>query len=326
MGRFTQAVRLVTCSLVGGLALLGPAAVAGVKAAAIPQGTAQSAGPSLGRPCGTMVGKTVADQVMLIWEENHNYSSIIGYPGAPELNHLATQCGLATGYEAETHPSLPNYLEMTSGLSYAYSPWDTDCDPQGNCTTSAESIFSELGATGRQWRSYAEGMSGNCGLTSYDNYAARHNPAVYYAPIRRECVAWDQPMGTPSRGPLHQALISGPAAGLTTVTPDLEDDMHDGTVAQADAWLSGWLPQVVASPGYRSGRMVVLIAWDEGTGSGNVPSHVPLIVMSASTPAGARSALSYNDFSVLRTICQLTGVAIPGQAARAPSLLGPFHL
>jgi phosphatidylinositol-3-phosphatase len=339
VSRCAKAVKLVSHSLVGSLALLGVAGVAGAGGAADAHASvvvakpAATLGPvpSLGHPCGTLAGKPVVDQVMLVWEENHSYSSVIGYPGAPELNGLAVKCGLATEYEAQTHPSLPNYMEMTSGQSYAYSPWDTDCDPQGNCTTSAASIFSELGATNReatsrQWRSYAEGMTANCGLTSYDNYAARHNPAVYYAPIRRECDAWDQPMGTVSGGALHQALTSGPSVALTTVTPDLQDDMHDGTVAQADTWLSRWLPQVVASPGYRSGHLAVLIAWDEGSGSGNVPSHVPFIVMSASTPPGTRSALSYNDFSVLRTICQLTGVASLGQASRAPSLVGPFHL
>jgi hypothetical protein len=114
--------------------------------------------------------------------------------------------------------------------------------------------------------------------------------------------------------------------GLTTVTPDLQDDMHDGTVAQADNWVAGWLPQVLASPAYRSGRLAVLIVWDEGEGSGNVPSHAPLIVMSASTPAGTRSALAFDDYSVLRTVCQLNGVPDLGRASAAASLLGPFHL
>ncbi len=125
---------------------------------------------------------------------------------------------------------------------------------------------------------------------------------------------------------MHQALVSGPSAALSTVTPDLLDDMHDGTVAQADSWLAGWLPQIVASPAYRSGHLAVLIAWDEGAGAGNVPSHVPLIVMSASTPAGTRAAAAFDDFSVLHTICQLTGVADLERASSAAALVGPFHL
>jgi acid phosphatase len=268
----------------------------------------------------------VVNQVLLVWEENHSYSSVVGNPSAPELNSLAAQCGLATQYAALTHPSLPNYMERTSGRSYASYPWDSDCDPQGTCTTSAKSIFEELGTSGRQWRSYVEAMGHNCGLASYGQYAAKHNPAVYYTAIRRECDAWDQPLGTLTNGPLHQALATGPTVALTTVTPDLQDDMHDGTVAQADGWLADWLPQVVASPAYRSGHLAVLVAWDEGSGPGNVASHTPLIVVSASTPSGARSAVAFNDFSVLLAICQLTGVASLGKASTAASLVGPFHL
>lgn len=261
-----------------------------------------------------------------MWEENHNYGSVIGNPTAPVLNNLAAECGLATQYEANTHPSLPNYMEMTSGQSFASWPWDTNCDPGGSCTTPVKSVFSELAAAGRQWRSYVEEMGHGCGLVSYDDYAAKHNPAVYYSAIRHQCAAWDQPLGTPRSGPWHRAIVSQRPIALTTVTPDLQDDMHDGTVAQADHWLRAWLPQVIASPAYRSGHLAVLIAWDEGAGSGNVPSHAPLVVMSASTPAGTRSALAFDDYSVLGAICQLTGVPLLGKASGAASLVGPFHL
>ncbi len=317
--------KAMICTLAGAIAAIG---LAGASAAGSTPTEAAATGvfPTLSRPCGTRAGKPVVDQVLLIWEENHSYSSIIGNPSAPEINSFAAKCGLATRYAALTHPSLPNYMEMTSGLSFASWPWVGDCDPQGSCTTTAASIFSELGAAGRQWRSYVEAMGRNCGLASYGEYAAKHNPAVYYTTARHECETWDQPMGTPPGGPMHQALVSGPSAALTTVTPDLLDDMHDGTVAEADTWLKSWWPLVLSSPAYRAGRLAVVLVWDEGAGSGNAPSHVPLIVISASTPAGARSALPFDDFSVLRSICQLTGVASPGQASKSATFLGPFHL
>ena len=278
-------------------------------------------------PCGYLRGRPKVDQVMLVWEENHAYSSIIGNPAAPEINRLASECGLATNYYSIGHPSLPNYLAMTSGLPYASWPWTTDCDPQGGCVTGAASIFSELAEKGRQWRSYAESMGASCGLASYGTYAAKHNPAVYYTMARADCRRWDQPMGTPSRGALRAELRRGPTVALTTLSPNVDDDMHDGTVGQADSWLASWLPQVVSSPAYRSGRLAVVVVWDEGTGSGATEqSHVPLVVMSASTPRGARSAAFLDDYSVLHVICQLTGVPQLNQAARAPSFVSSFHL
>ena len=310
----------------GGAAGTGTTAVATTAGSAAVPLTAHGAVPDLARPCGTSARKPVVDEVLLIWEENHDYGSIIGNPDAPEINALATKCGLATQYEALTHPSLPNYMEMTSGRSFSASPWSDDCEPAGTCTTSAPSVFSELAAAGQAWRSYVEAMAHNCGLVTSGEYAARHNPAVYYTSLRRRCAAWDQPLGTTTQGPFHQALRRGPAVSLTTVTPDLQNDMHDGSVAQGDAWLAGWVPQIVGSPAYRSGRLAVFIVWDEGGGSGQEPSHVALIVMSASTPAGARSALALDDYSVLRTICQLTGVPNPGQASAATSFVSAFHL
>lgn len=282
--------------------------------------------PTVAHPCGTARGKPKVDQVLLVWEENHSLSSVIGSPEAPEINKLANDCGLATNYEAVTHPSLPNYMSMTSGLSYAHAPWDGDCGPYGSCTTRANSVFGELTASGKQWRSYAEAMEGNCSPATYGTYAARHNPAVYYTAIKSQCRAWDQPLGTTKEGELHSALKNGPKVALTTVTPDVENDMHNGTVAQADSWLADWVPQMVASPSYQSGRLAVVIAWDEGFGGGNAPSSAPLIVMSAYTHPGARAKLALDDYSVLRSISQLTGVRPLGAAARAPSFLAAFNL
>ena len=60
-----------------------------------------------------------------------------------------------------------------------------------------------LGADGREWRAYVEAMGHDCGLVSYGEYAAKHNPAAYYTGIRDQCAAWDQPMGTTTSGPFH---------------------------------------------------------------------------------------------------------------------------
>jgi hypothetical protein len=264
--------------------------------------------------------------LLVIWEENHNYGSIIGNPDAPEINSLVRQCALATNYHSLTHPSLPNYLEMTSGSAYTSWPWTSDCDPVGNCTATGASVFSELVAKGLQWRAYAEAMTSNCGLFSHDDYAARHNPAVYFASVKAKCQIWDQPMGSPGQGALRNTLLSGPSVALITVSPDLQDDMHNGPVRAADQWLARWLPRIIDSPAYKIGRLGVVIVWDEGSGSGNVPSHVPLIVMSSSTPVGGRSSASYTDFSVLQAACQLTGVPQLGGARDAASFVKAFGL
>ena len=55
----------------------------------------------------------------IIWVmmENHSYNTIIGSSQAPYINSLASECGLATNYHNISHPSLPNYMAATAGLS-----------------------------------------------------------------------------------------------------------------------------------------------------------------------------------------------------------------
>jgi len=105
-------------------------------------------------PCGTRVGQNPHTYAHVIWVifENKGYSSIVGNTTARYLNKLIAQCGLATNYIAVTHPSLPDYIAMTSGSTQGITD---DNGPQSH-PLSADSIFSQLGTTG--WRSLEESM------------------------------------------------------------------------------------------------------------------------------------------------------------------------
>ena len=53
--------------------------------------------------------------VVMVLEENHSYSEVVGNSAMPYLNSLAAQYGLATQYFANTHPSIGNYFMLTTG-------------------------------------------------------------------------------------------------------------------------------------------------------------------------------------------------------------------
>src|SRR5262245_57648456 len=55
------------------------------------------------------------DHVVIVIEENHSFSQIIGSPAAPYINSLAQQGALFTQSFATTHPSQPNYIQLFSG-------------------------------------------------------------------------------------------------------------------------------------------------------------------------------------------------------------------
>jgi hypothetical protein len=55
------------------------------------------------------------DHIVIVVEENHAYSSIIGSTAAPYINSLAAQGASFTASHGVTHPSQPNYIDLFSG-------------------------------------------------------------------------------------------------------------------------------------------------------------------------------------------------------------------
>jgi phospholipase C len=256
--------------------------------------------------------------VIVIVMENHSTSQVIGH--APFITALAKRCGLATNYRAITHPSLPNYLAMTSGsIHHIHS----DCSPS-SCSVRGPNIFSQLSHHGLRWRAYAESMPSACDTHTHGLYAARHVPAVYYVRVRPHCRRHVRSLGKLASGRLHFALHHGHAPAYMFVTPNLCNDMHDCSVATGDRWLARWIPMIVASPTYRHGHTAILLTFDEGTGSKNV---VPLVVVSRYTPAHALRHRPLSHFSLLRATEHMLGIRrYLGKANRARGLPKAFHL
>jgi hypothetical protein len=272
--------------------------------------------------CGTKSGPPTTTKVMVVYEENTDASSIYGSPDTPNINKYAADCGSAQNYRALTHPSLPNYMASTSGVSYASDPWTSDCDPGGSCLTGNDNIFHQVGTSG--WKAYAESMSSNCQTGSSDPYAAKHNPAVYYTDVSAQCRTNDVPMGSTSSGALHDDVVGGTLPTFSTVTPNLNNDMHDGSAQQADAWLAGWIPQITAGPDYKAGRLTVIIVWDEGSGDGNAASTVAMIAMSPYIVPGTKSSTYFTHYSLLKAAEDVASVPELGEATSANNLRTAF--
>jgi phosphatidylinositol-3-phosphatase len=252
-------------------------------------------------PAGSSTGRI--QHVVWIVMENQDYGSIIGSGSAPYINSLAATYGLDTNYSAISHPSLPNYIALTSGSDQGIAD---DNDPPSHPLNVA-SIFSQL--PGGASRSLEENMPSNCAPSDSGEYAVRHNPETYYTNLGSECSNYDVPIG------------SAPdlSARFTFVTPNLIDDMHDGTIADGDNFLRSYVPALMATPQYQSGSTVIFITWDEGNGG----NQVPCIVISPYTH-GVRDGTPYSHYSLLRTTEQLLGLPLLGNAASTNSMVGRF--
>jgi hypothetical protein len=303
--------RVVVVSLLAAAVLAGvlAGACSGAGAGSAPAATPAAAAAAAAGPCSTASRPPRAyDHVVWIVMENEPYSSIVGSPQAPYVNRLRSRCGSASRFYGEAHPSLPNYIAMTSGSTHAIAD---DGNPSAR-QIQAPSIFSQVGATG--WRSLQESMPSNCLLANAGPYAVRHNPAAYYTSIRTACASRDVPLGaTPD--------IS---ARFTFVTPNVCHDMHDCSVRTGDTWLKGFLPKILSSATYRARRTAVFLTWDED--DHHQRNHIPTLVIAPSVRAATTSSTRFDHYAMLRTTEQLLGLGYLGNAATARSMRRAFHL
>ena len=270
-----------------------------------PSGASTSADISANAPCGAAATATYS-HVVWIMLENEGYS-VVGSPSAPYFNALASQCALATNDFAISHPSLPNYVALTSGSTQGI---EDDGEPDTHPLAVA-SIFSQLGSN---WRTLAESMPSACDRVTSGLYAARHNPAVYYTNITATCRRNDVPMTS--------ALNL--SAAFTMIVPDVCDDMHSCPVAEGDAWLRRIVPLIEKSAQYQSHTMVLFITFDENDLMAS--NRVPTLVIAPTTPRGARVAVRFTHYSLLRTTESLLHLKLLGGAKTAVSMVAPFHL
>ncbi len=231
--------------------------------------------------------------VFVIVMENRSYDQVAGNA---YLAGLAGRYAVATNYHGVSHPSLPNYLALTSGSTWGIADDGFHSLPAGGLGT-------ELTHAGVSWRAYMEGMTGGCFRSGYP-YALKHNPFAYYG---SECPRQVVPFTS-----FAADIASGDVPSLAWITPGLCHDGHDCSNAVAEAWLARTVSTILATPAWQRGG-VLFITWDEGEDSAN--SVLTLVIHP--DPAVHQSSRAYNHDSLLATIEDLLGVPRLGLAARA---------
>src|ERR1700680_459583 len=254
--------------------------------------------------------------VLLVLEENHSYSEVIGNSSMPYLNSLATQYGLATQYYANTHPSIGNYFMVTTGQLVSN-------DDSFSGTVSVDNIVRQLLAAGKTWKSYAESIP-NPGYTGGDSYpyAKRHNPFSYITDVVNSST---QVNNLQSLTQFNQDLANGQLPNFSFLVPNLLDDAHDGTLQLADQWLQTYIAPVISSSAFQKDGLLIIV-FDEGdaSDSANGGGHVAAVIISPDAKQGFQSTTLYQHQSMLRLILEGLGVPnvtnYPGAASTAPSM------
>jgi hypothetical protein len=234
--------------------------------------------------------------IYLIVDENQPYSNIVNNPAAPYLNSLINKYALATNYYAVAHPSLPNYLALTSGSTDGIT---TDCNPpSAGCIVNVPNIANEIQASGRTWKEYAESMPSNCYAYNAGEYATKHNPFVYYSNIINNASLCNSQV-VPFSDLINNLSSIKTTVNYAFITPNLCNDMHDCSVATGDAWLAKYVPIILNSKAFTTKPSLLFITWDEGYATTN---HVATILAGSAVKNGYKSGNLYSHYSLLHTI------------------------
>jgi len=233
--------------------------------------------------------------VVVVIEENHGYSQIIGSSQAPYINTLASEGALFTNSFAITHPSQPNYLDLFSGWNQGVT--DDSCPH----TFSTASLESELIAKGRTFNGYSEGLpSAGSEVCSWGSYARKHAP---WTDFSKDIAKGDQPF---TSFPTDFSKLPN----VAWVIPNLNDDMHNGTIQQGDSWLQTHL--LAYATWARKNNSLLIVTFDEDNDT--TTNHIATIFVGAMVKPGKYSE-KINHYNVLRTIEDMYGLGHLGKSA-----------
>ncbi len=139
------------------------------------------------------------EHVVVIVFENHEADSILApHSDAPYFRSLARSSVRLSRLFAIAHPSLPNYLALTSGSTHGIT---SDCT---TCYVDGPNIVSQLERASITWKAYMESIPGPCSTVAADGtYAMKHDPFMYYTerPQRRGPLPQGGPAATADVGP-----------------------------------------------------------------------------------------------------------------------------
>ncbi len=313
--------------------------------------------------------------VFIINIENKGYDATWGpTSAAPYLAKTLRWKGvLLDTYYGTAHNSQPNYVAQLSGQG-PNPQMQGDCQIYGSFVQTATaspgqavgtgcvfpasvaSLPTQLDAKGLKWKGYMEDMGAPCRhptintadgtqkAKSGDQYAARHNPFVYFAAITGSATCAQRDVDL-TQLPKDLASTST-TPNLSYITPNLCNDGHDapcvdgrpGGLTSVNAWLSTWVPKILNSPAYKADGMLIITADEadspqsdataccgEGPGpnsalpgiAGLGGGRVGALILSRWTTPNTWSTTAYNHYSLLASLENIFGLPYLGYAHAA---------
>lgn len=246
------------------------------------------------------------DHIVIVVEENHTYSQVIGSSDAPYINSLVNDPNTVrfTQSYGNAYGSQVDYLDLYSGANQGAGGTG---HPKNEPFTTPN-LGRQLMDAGLSYSTYSQGLpyTGYNG-DRYGTYVRIHNPAANW-------------MGTGTNQippTTNQPFTAFPSdftklPTVSLVIPNLNKDMHDGTVSEGDSWLKNNLNKYIQWA--KTHNSLFIFTFDEDDGKHN--NRIPTFFTGAMVKGG-RDTMHINHFNVLRTIEDMYGLPYAGNAASA---------
>lgn len=226
------------------------------------------------------------DHVVVAILENHSFGQIVDPSSAPFIYRLATGGALFVHAFAVSHPSQPNYFALFSGSTQGVRD-------NKDHMFDAPTLAGALDAAGKGFIGYVETGS-----------PRKHNPWKSFANARaREQNLTDFP----------NDFTQLPTVSF--VIPNLDHDMHDGSVRDGDAWLETHLSKYAEWA--RTHNSLLIVTFDEDDNSAE--NHIPTIIYGARVRPGEYTE-RISHYNVLSTLLAMYALPPFAEAATAPPI------
>lgn len=255
-------------------------------------------------------------KVLIVIFENTNYQDAAKQPF---MASLAKQGALLENYHAVTHPSLPNYLALTSG-----NYWKIQSDD--DVSLNVGHIGDLLDEAHKSWKVYAEaypGKPGQCFLGSYSGtYARKHVPMLSYKDVQKSPALCDRIVNAKE---FFNDFQKKSLPDFALYIPDLKDDAHNTDVRYADRWFKKAFGPLISQ--WPKNELLAFTFDEDGSynvrtrGFNKSANRVLTVLYGQGVRRGAVSRKWYSHYSLLKTVEAALGLKSLGQKDRSASLI-----
>jgi hypothetical protein len=229
------------------------------------------------------------DHIVIVVMENHSFPQIFKTgSGADYLQKLAKGGAVFSQSFGVAHPSQPNYFALFSGSTQGIrDDWKHDF--------AMPNLAAQLAANGKTFAGYVEAGS-----------PRKHNPWESFANAKR----YEKPLPN-----FPADFVKLPSVSF--VIPNLRNDMHDGTIKQADTWLKNHLGHYAEWAKLNNSLLIVTFDEDDY----RADNRIVTIFYGSKIRVGQYSQ-KIDHYTVLRTIEDIERVSPIGMSASRVAIGG----